>query len=44
LDYQVWLGMVEVMHKVLLEAIKATFITISFIMVNANKFIAIHNT
>jgi hypothetical protein len=36
--------MVKIMHKVLLEAIKVTFITTSFIVVNANEVIAINNT
>jgi hypothetical protein len=44
LDWQVWLGDGKNHDKVLLEAIKATFITTSFIMVNANEVIAINNT
>jgi hypothetical protein len=36
-------GMVEVMHEVLLETTKATFVFANFIIVNANKFITIDN-
>jgi hypothetical protein len=36
--------MVEMMHNVLLEAIKATFVHVNFIVISANEVTTIDNT